>query len=521
MLINRVFIHRAIFFIALMFFLVGIPFCRPFMSVGGIILVANWFLEGRFIEKWNQIKNNRLLFICLLIFFVYVVGLLYTENYHQAGKSIWLKIPLFFIPIIFATTKPLSTNEFHNLLKVYLIGILISTIYGFVYYQQNHFIDRREMAVFISYIRFEMNLCFAVFVSFYLILNEKYKWQKTLLCLPLLWVLFLICYMGALTALLLLVFVVFALVLKKAIERKELIYQVFYPLLFFLFITAASIYTYSLIKSYYAVDFNSAEADVFTADSNRYVHDTSRALIENGSYIFTYVCEKELREAWNAVSTLSYDGMDMRNEHKIRHTLIRYLNSKGLRKDRGGVEALTADDIKNIENGIANVVYAGRQGFTARLYGLLWELDDYKTNRIISGYTLPQRIELWKNALLLIKQQPIIGVGTGDIKDAYACQLLMADSPLKNTNKLCHNQFLLFLIGFGFFGFLLIMFSLIYPVLWNKRFKNDLFFVFLLIVFFSMMTDDTLERQDGLTFFAFFYALFLFLFPSKNEEKEY
>ena len=222
MLINRVFIHRAIFFIALMFFLVGIPFCRPFMSVGGIILVANWFLEGRFIEKWNQIKNNRLLFICLLIFFVYVVGLLYTENYHQAGKSIWLKIPLFFIPIIFATTKPLSTNEFHNLLKVYLIGILISTIYGFVYYQQNHFIDRREMAVFISYIRFEMNLCFAVFVSFYLILNEKYKWQKTLLCLPLLWVLFLICYMGALTALLLLVLSI-ALVLKKAIERKELI----------------------------------------------------------------------------------------------------------------------------------------------------------------------------------------------------------------------------------------------------------------------------------------------------------
>ncbi|NLE62915.1 MAG: hypothetical protein GX612_03645, partial [Bacteroidales bacterium] len=59
------------------------------------------------------------------------------------------------------------------------------------------------------------------------------------------------------------------------------------------------------------------------------------------------------------------------------------------------------------------------------------------------------------------------------------------------------------------------------PVLWNKRFKNDLFFVFLLIVFFSMMTDDTLERQDGLTFFVFFYALFLFLLPSKNEEKEY
>lgn len=519
MFINRTFFHRIIFFIALMFFLVGIPFCRPFMSVGGVILVVNWFLEGRFIEKWNQIKNNCLLFVSLLFFIVYVVGLLYTDNFHEAGESIWLKIPLFFIPVIFATTKPLSTAEFYSLLKVYLIGILISTIYGFVYYQQNHLIDRREIAVFISYIRLEMNLCFAVFVSFYLIGNEKYKWQKILLSLTLLWVLFLIGYIGAITALVLLVLILFLLVLKKAIERKEFIYKVFYPLLFFLGFTAASVYTFSLIHSYYAVDFNTAEADVFTADSNRYVHDTSRTLIENGSYIFTYVCEKELRESWNNVSCLSYDGMDIHNEHNIRNTLIRYLNSKGLRKDRKGVETLTAEDIKNIENGIANVIYTGRMGFKARLYGLLWELDDYKTNKIVSGYTLPQRIELWKNALSLIRQHPVIGVGTGDMKDAYANQLLITDSPLKDSNKLCHNQFLLFLIGFGILGFLLIMFSLIYPVLWNKRFKNDLFFVFLFIVFFSMMTDDTMERQDGLTFFAFFNALFLFLFPYSNNKK--
>ena len=160
MLINRVVVHRVVFFIALMFLLVGIPFCRPFMSIGGILLVANWFLEGDFVRKWYQTKNNKLLFIVLLFFFVYLMGLVYTENYPQAWKSIWLKIPLFFIPVIFATTKPLSTIEFHNLLKVYLVGVLISSVYGFIHYHQNDLIDKREIAVYISYIRFEMNLCF-------------------------------------------------------------------------------------------------------------------------------------------------------------------------------------------------------------------------------------------------------------------------------------------------------------------------------------------------------------------------
>jgi hypothetical protein len=38
-------------------------------------------------------------------------------------------------------------------------------------------------------------------------------------------------------------------------------------------------------------------------------------------------------------------------------------------------------------------------------------------------------------------------------------------------------------------------------------------------MFFSMMTDDTLERQDGLTLFAFFNAYFLFLMPFFPEKK--
>ncbi len=71
---KRELFHRLIFFIALMLMLIGIPFCRPFMSIGGIVLVVNWFLEGRFREKWNILISNRFLFVSLWIFLVYGYG---------------------------------------------------------------------------------------------------------------------------------------------------------------------------------------------------------------------------------------------------------------------------------------------------------------------------------------------------------------------------------------------------------------------------------------------------------------
>ncbi len=516
---KRELFHRLIFFIALMLMLIGIPFCRPFMSIGGIVLVVNWFLEGRFREKWNILISNRFLFVSLWIFLVYGLWLLFTDNYTLAWNDIWMKTPLLFMPIILATSRPLSVNEFHNLLKVYLIGVLISTIYGFSMYHLQAWSDKREIAVFISYIRFEMNLCFAVFVCMYVFFHDKkMQWQRFVLLLSLGWLIFLILYIGALTAIVMLVVVLSALLIKKAVENRRKRYRLVYSTVLVLILGAISVYTFIIVKQYYTVNFDIKTADKLSPDGNPYRHHIENGLIENGSYVFSYVCKQELVSAWEKRSDLPFDGCDIYGQHKIENTLIRYLNSKGLRKDRIGVETLKDEDITHIEQGIANVVYANRMGLKSRIYSLLWELSDYRAYGTVSGYTLPQRFELWKNALCLVEKHPVFGVGTGDVKEAFAAQLGVSDSPLKDSNKLSHNQFLLFLISFGTLGLLLILISFFYPFLASRRFKNDLFFIFFVIVISAMMTDDTFERQDGLTFFAFFNAFFLFLMPFKADE---
>lgn len=513
--------HRLIFFIALMLMLIGIPFCRPFMTIGGIVLVVNWLLEGHFREKWNLLLSNRLLFVSVWIFFVYGLWFLLTDNYAQAWNDVWMKTPLLFMPIILATSRPLSANEFNNLLKVYLIGVLISTIYGFSMYQLHSLSDKREIAVFISYIRFEMNLCFAVFVCLYVFFQDKTRsWQQYILLLTLGWLLFLIFYIGALTAIIIIVVVVCALLLKKAVENTSKRNRMVYPTILVLILGAVSVYAIVIVKQYYTVHFDIETADKLSRDGNPYTHHIDNGLIENGSYVFSYVCKQELVSAWEKRSNLAFDGCDMYGQHKIENTLIRYLNSKGLRKDRIGLESLEDEDIANIEQGIANVVYTNRMGLKSRIYSLFWELSDYRAYGTVSGYTLPQRFELWKNALHLIEKHPVLGVGTGDVKEAFAAQLSVSDSPLKDSNKLSHNQFLLFFISFGALGLLLILISIFYPFLASRRFKNDLFFIFFVIVICAMMTDDTFERQDGLTFFAFFNAFFLFLMPFNTHEKQ-
>ncbi len=514
--------HRFVFFVAIILLLIGIPFCRPFMSIGGGVLVANWFLEGKFLEKWERIKKNKALFFTLALFSVYILWFFLTDNYQQAWKDVWMKTPLLFMPIIFASSTPLTNVEINKLLKIYLIGVLISSVYGTIVFQLNNsLIDKREIAVFISYIRFEMNLCFGIATAIYLILKkEEKKYLKYLLAICIIWLCLLVFYIGALTAISILIFLALFFTLKKMLEIKNKSYKITLFSLFFIFLTGFVVYISILIKQYYTVDFIATKADKYTVEGNVYTHKIEQSLIENGSYVFSYVCEEELRNEWNQRSSIDFDNATINGKHTIKSTLIRYLNSKGLRKDREGIRKLSAEDIRYVENGIANVVYLNHFGFKARLYSFLWEMSDYNKNNKVYGYTLPQRFELWKNAYYLFLKHPWVGVGSGDAKDDFTQQLQLSNSSLKDSNKLSHNQYLFFLIQFGIIGFAIIMISFLYPIIITRKYKNNLFLAFLIIMFIAMLIDDTFERQDGVTFFAFFNAFFLFLMPIIHYKQE-
>jgi hypothetical protein len=255
----------------------------------------------------------------------------------------------------------------------------------------------------------------------------------------------------------------------------------------------------------------------YTANGNRYQHDVDSKVLENGYWLGLYLCEPELCSTWKKRSNIPYFEITLVGNHSIQQTLTRYLTGKGLRKDSLGVMTLTEQDIRNIENGIANYHFAEKFAPTNRIRIILWEISEWKHNNYIAYNSVTQRFEFCRAALNTIKHHFWFGVGTGDVWDAQrnSYEQINTTLPPNITEKAHpHNQYLSVFSAFGIFGFLWFMFALLYPAISTKRFHLLLYTAFFIIIAISMLSDDTLETQAGVTLFAVFNSLLLFLVPA-------
>ncbi len=282
------------------------------------------------------------------------------------------------------------------------------------------------------------------------------------------------------------------------------------------------VYTVYMVKKEFfpTVDFpETSELDAYSDAGHPYLHDESSTLTENGFIIYYYICYDELIREWNRRSTQVITGDSIIIKANL---LLRYMTSKGLRKDSVGVWQLSDEDIKNIENGISNYKLPHQGPIRTRLYKFFWELNVYRNTKDPSGHSLTQRIEYWKTAVYIIKQNFWFGVGAGDVGDAFAKAYEDTNSSLEEQYRLrAHNQFITFWIAFGLLGFLLFIFSLAYPFFFAKYRRNILYIGFMFIFLLSMLNEDTLETQVGVTFYAFFNALILFVIqPAVNGKSD-
>jgi O-antigen ligase len=167
---------------------------------------------------------------------------------------------------------------------------------------------------------------------------------------------------------------------------------------------------------------------------------------------------------------------------------------------------LTQEDIRNIENGVPTVL-ATNGGFMDRLLGLKNEL--LYTNDP-NGQSISQRFIYWNTGLKILKKNWLYGVGAGDIHLAFQMQYNRDKSPLTKENRnRTHNQYLSYMITFGILGMLIFLGILHQFFKQVKQQKDILALLFLTIACLSFLVEDTLETQMGVTFFAFFFGLFL------------
>jgi hypothetical protein len=256
-----------------------------------------------------------------------------------------------------------------------------------------------------------------------------------------------------------------------------------------------------------AVEFS--KLDKFTHRGNSYYHDTLNFKSKNGKWTGLYICDKELRQEWAKRSSVLIDGYNQ-NRQMTRYTLIKYLASKDLRKDADGISQLSDSDIRNIENGIDRADYKNLPGLRSQVEDFITSYQRYMDIQDPNSSSMVQRFEYWRTSLLLIKQNPAIGVGTGDLPNAFEDQYRKMNSNLAVHNRLrSHNQYLSITVALGIIGLAWFMFVMFYPGIKTGNFKNYFYVIFWIIFMLSMLTEDTIESQEGVTFYVLFTALML------------
>ncbi len=484
------------------------------MSIAQWVLLINFLLEGDLWGKFRRFTGNRAALLFSSIYLLHLTGLFFTTDFDYAMKDLRTKIPLALLPLVISGSAGLTGKWFTRILWCFVAAVLAGTLTGFYIWLSQPVSDTRDLSPFISHIRFSLSLCMAIVILIWLLFvnsDGKRQWQQLagwslLLCF--LVYLYVSAYFTA-------YYILSGLFLVWLVVQTARVRKTWLKFAFIMCLLLLPVLTFLYLRGEYRGFFHSpmpAEESFewFTPNGKPYLHDTARKEVISGNRLFYYYCKEELAAGWEKRSNIPFDSAG-RTGLKISDVLVRYLTSKGLRKDSAGMAALDQQEIRLIENGTADVEETRGSPVHKRLRKIFWEYQNYMISGDPSGHSVMMRLEYWKASLAIFSENLWTGVGTGDMNLVFDQYYEQVNSRLKpEWRRRSHNQFLSVAVGFGIAGLIWFLAALFLPAIWRGGFRDYLFTAFFVVMMLSFLPEDTIESQDGVTFTAFFYSLFLF-----------
>ncbi|WP_164891128.1 O-antigen ligase family protein [Botryobacter ruber] len=134
----------------------------------------------------------------------------------------------------------------------------------------------------------------------------------------------------------------------------------------------------------------------------------------------------------------------------------------------------------------------------------------YLKQKISEGTGFDQRRQMWQGSFNLISENPLAGVGPGDVKDRLTREYYRIGYSEGVENHLDpHNQYIQLLVALGIVGLLVFLAYLLQLLYLSLTLKIYLLTAFTLLIMLCSMTESVLGSQKGLVFFTFFSALFV------------
>jgi O-antigen ligase len=381
---NLKYLSYFVFFVGLYF---GGRYCINTLAIFIIITSIGLFKEGiRPIKEFPE-----LLLLPIGFYLIHIISSFYSSNTYEALFDLEVKFSFLLLPIIFGLQKNISNKEFINILRIYVLASTISML-GLLainigrYMNSGRFLFYNDYSDMLHPSYLSMYLIFNIIIIVFLYIKKQ---EKPIFLIISALISFATLFIaeskaGQLTALLIIIFIVFQLIPAK-------------------FRKLAIVSSFALVL------------------------------------IFGYIAKDTKRFSFFVKAIEHYSQIKEHPENIIESTALRIL--------------------------------------------------------------------AWSASIDVIKRNPIVGVGNGDIKDELSKVYAKRNykKPLE-MHMNSHNQYLETSVGQGLVGlaFLLLMFL---APLFIVHQSPLLIHGFILLAFLSILVESMFNTQAGVIFIAFFYAL--------------
>lgn len=153
------------------------------------------------------------------------------------------------------------------------------------------------------------------------------------------------------------------------------------------------------------------------------------------------------------------------------------------------------------------VSYQFIPSFKSRINYMKYDWEEFKSGNYGHNSDSRRLLSL-KIGWQLIKEKPIIGFGPNKINQAveqYYTDYFPEIEP--HNRKLPHNQILFTWLELGIFSVTALLLVFFVPIFYYPFKENFLLYAIIIIIFTSLIFDNTLETQLGMTFFAVFFSI--------------
>lgn len=518
-----------LYFAGMAIVIASLPFLNLGMSIGGFWIAGAWVLHSVYLiftskdpfQNLRKIRESKIALLLIGFFLLHTVGLIHTEDINYALKDLRIKLPMLFMPLVFTGIPPFDKRKRNILESLLLFSCSVAAliiIYRFLFGSELY--SYREAHPFLSHIRFGLLSAFAAYLALRALFNKESQFHWAFV-IPLGVLISYFIFLQSITGI---VAFIGALLVSGSLDLQRMRRGTLRTTLSLALLGVVALPVFivgTTAYKYFDVDVpEPGSLETISPDGKPYFHKWGDSQIENHNLIWYYICWDELAEAWNNRSDIDFEDKDAKSR-RIKGTLIRFLTSRGLKKDFGGMAQLSDREIRMIEEGVTCHPELQKKGIEKRLQDLYFEVNSYFNGGNPTGNSLTQRFEFWRASKHILSDRWLIGVGTGDPPRAFerAYEEINSQLPPSNRHR-AHNQYLSIFIALGLPGIIWFLSVLVLPFFFKpKAAHNTRYLAFFTIVALSFLTEDTLETQIGQTLFSFFYA-YLLILPVKSSKKE-